>query len=286
MSVNQVLLTINDKARSYARIYASLISDQYQRKRANAAIMTLFAYAAFLKQSTDVKVQNSMTMYRTPFLCEQFEIADFYVNNYHIDVRVTTDDKYALIPKIHYESNIVPDFYSVIKVDTSLKHAEFLGIIDTSKIKLEPFDYNYYKVSFSNFISNEDFFELVKKPKEQNFDEKDHDTFLEKYLSFIDNEIGNQGKIEFLKHLFNCPDCRTEFCCFTGFEMVSCNAANYPEIFEKFCDSLIVEEGEIPIVEHIKFVAGEIPIEKVHNLMYLKDMEQKRLLLCMLLEEA
>ena len=55
------------------------------------------------------------------------------------------------------------------------------------------------------------------------------------------------------------------------FGRVADSVQKYPEIFEKFCDSLIVEEGEIPIVEHIKFIAGELPIEKVHNLMYLKD---------------
>ena len=45
----------------------------------------------------------------------------------------------------------------------------------------------------------------------------------------------------------------------------------YPEFFKLFCDSLMVEEGEIPIIELTKYVAGEIEIEKVHNLIYLKD---------------
>ncbi len=231
MSTNKTLLTIDDKARSYARIYSSLISDQYQRKRANAAIMMLFAYASFLKRTTDLKVQNSMTMYRTPFLCEQFELADFYVNNYHIDVRVTTDDTSVLIPKIHYDNNIIPDFYAVVSVDLRLKKAELSGIIDTSKESPEPFDYHYYKFDLSKLISNEAFLDRIKNVKSIDFDDAEHDNFQEKYLSFIDNEIGAQGKIEILKHLFTCPECRTEFCCFTGFEMVSCRAANYPEIF-------------------------------------------------------
>ncbi len=55
------------------------------------------------------------------------------------------------------------------------------------------------------------------------------------------------------------------------FGRVSESIEKYSEIFDIFCDSLIVEEGEIPIIEHAKYIAGEIPIEKVHNLMYLKD---------------
>ena len=39
MSCELIELTIDDKARSYARIHASLIPDEYQRKRANAAII-------------------------------------------------------------------------------------------------------------------------------------------------------------------------------------------------------------------------------------------------------
>lgn len=232
MSTDKILLNIDDKARSYARIYSSLIPDQFQRKRANAAITALFAYVGMLKNTSDIKLQNSMTIYRTPFLCEQFEIADFYANDYHIDVRVTTDDNTVLIPKIHYDEDIVPDFYIVIKVDLSLKTAEFIGAVDNSQTRPEPFDYHYYKIKSNDFISNDEFIQAVQTPKSIEFNEKDHAIFEEKYLCFVDNEIGNQGKVEILRHLFNCPDCRTDFCCFTGFEMVSCNAAKYPEILE------------------------------------------------------
>ncbi|MBE7705182.1 MAG: radical SAM protein [Cyanobacteria bacterium SIG29] len=45
----------------------------------------------------------------------------------------------------------------------------------------------------------------------------------------------------------------------------------YPEFFELFCDSVLVEEGEIPVIELTKHINGEICIEEVPNLMYLKD---------------
>ena len=55
------------------------------------------------------------------------------------------------------------------------------------------------------------------------------------------------------------------------FGRVADNLKNYPEFFDEFCHTLIVEEGEIPIIELTKYVAGEIPIEKVPNLMYVKN---------------
>ena len=45
----------------------------------------------------------------------------------------------------------------------------------------------------------------------------------------------------------------------------------YPEFFELFCHSVLIEEGEVPCVQLAKHIAGEIPIEEVPNLMYLKD---------------
>ena len=45
----------------------------------------------------------------------------------------------------------------------------------------------------------------------------------------------------------------------------------YPEFFELFCDSLLVEEGEIPVIELAKYIDGKNKIEEVPNLMYVKD---------------
>ncbi len=41
-----------------------------------------------------------------------------------------------------------------------------------------------------------------------------------------------------------------------------------PEFFGLFCDSLLVEEGERPVVELAKYIAGEIKINEVSNLIY------------------
>ncbi len=55
------------------------------------------------------------------------------------------------------------------------------------------------------------------------------------------------------------------------FGRVADSIEKYPEFFELFCDALTVMEGEIPVIELSRYVNGEIPIEKVPNLYYLKD---------------
>lgn len=55
------------------------------------------------------------------------------------------------------------------------------------------------------------------------------------------------------------------------FGRVTDSLEKYPEFFELFCDSLLVEEGEVPVIELTRYVNGEIKIEDVPNLMYLKN---------------
>lgn len=55
------------------------------------------------------------------------------------------------------------------------------------------------------------------------------------------------------------------------FGRVTESLEKYPEFFELFCHSVLVEEGEIPVIELAKHVNGDIPVEQVPNLMYLKD---------------
>ena len=55
------------------------------------------------------------------------------------------------------------------------------------------------------------------------------------------------------------------------FGRVTESLEKYPEFFELFCHSVLVEEGEVPVIELAKHINGDIPVEQVPNLMYFKD---------------
>ncbi len=230
-AANTIELNIDDKAIGYAKIYASLLTDEFQRKRAYASIAALYSLINLLEK-TDNNVQKSMTLFRNPDLNEKYEINDVYVNNWHIDVRVVTDGTGFLVPRCHFDNDLEPDFYAVIKVDKELKTSELLGFADTALLTKEAYDYNYYSVDFNSLISFDKFIEKINKPKITDFAEQEHELFRDNYLSLIDGEIDEQLKNRLIKHLFECPECRTEFCCFTGFEMVSCNIGKYPDMID------------------------------------------------------
>lgn len=228
---NALKLKIDEKSYGYAKIYASLLSDEFQRKRAYASILALYAFLNTLEK-TPYEIQKAMTLFRNPVINEQYEISDLYVNGWHLDVRVVTGGDAVLIPKVHFDADIVPDYYVVVKVDSELKNAELIGFADKSNLQKEAYDYHYNYVSFDSLISYDEFIEKIKNKKPIISRAEEHELFKESYLGLMDNEIDIPTKNRILKHLFECDECRTEFCCFTGFEMVSCNASKYPELLE------------------------------------------------------
>ncbi len=230
-ALRNISLTIDEKALGYAKIYASLLESEYQRKRAYAEIAALYAFINTLEK-TDNIVQKSMTLFRNPLINQQYEISDLYVNNYHLNIRVITEGETFFLPKIHFESNILPDFYVVIKLDKEIKKAELLGFLDKNSIIKKNYDENYYTSSAADLLNYAEFLERIKEEKVCNFSKEDHDFVHENYIAFMDNELDNESKNKILQHLFNCSECRTEFCCFTGFEMVSADIKRFPELLQ------------------------------------------------------
>lgn len=224
-------LKIDEKARNYAKIYASLIDNEFQRKRSYASITGLYAFSNLIAE-TNYSVQKAMTIFRNPDLNEKYEISDIYINNWHIDIRIITDGDAFIVPRIHEEYSIEPDFYAVIQMDSSLQSAKLVGFAKPDEMKKEPLDYHYYSVLTSELFDYNKFLNLVKDKKPLNFNDEEHKFFLDNYLSLIDKEADETSTKRILKHLFQCPECRAEFCCFTGFEMVNCNLCKYPEILE------------------------------------------------------
>lgn len=229
-SATTIELTIDEQAHSYAKIYSSLLKDEFQRKRAYSSITALYALINLLEK-TNNDIQKSMTVFRNPILNEQYEISDLYVNDWHIDVRVVTKGNAFLVPKCHFDNNIVPDFYAVIKVDAKLETAELVGFADTKNMEKQGFDYHYFSVANENLLNYAQFLTAISKTKEVSFSEKNHEIFQANYLSLLDNELDLNIKKQVLKHLFECKECRKDFCCFTGFEMVNQNLCKFPEVF-------------------------------------------------------
>ena len=226
-----IKLKVEEKTHSYAKVYSSLLNDEFQRKRSYASLVALYSFVDLLEQSQHT-VQKAMTLFKNPLLNEEFEISDFYVNAWHIDVRVVTGGNAVLVPKVHFDNDIVPDFYVVVKANPTLTNLELVGIVDTKNMEKESFDSKYEAIPFTSLIDYNSFLKKIEVEKTCEHDEGDHELFRSSYLALLDNNIDTETKNKVIRHLFKCTLCRTEFCCFTGFEMVCCNISKYPDVLE------------------------------------------------------
>ena len=57
-----IKLNLDEKVYSYAKIYSSLLKDEYQRKRSYASLVALYSFVELLEQSP-YSVQKSMTLF-------------------------------------------------------------------------------------------------------------------------------------------------------------------------------------------------------------------------------
>ena len=260
-ALNVIDLNIDEKAYGYAKIYSSLLSDEFQRKRSYAEITALYALVGELEK-TGVSVQKSMTLFRQPKLNEEYELTDFYVNDWFIDVRVVVDANAVLVPKVHYDNDLAPDFYAVVKVDNKISKAQLLGFVDVKNTKTEPLDYHYNSIPLDSLISCQEFLKIAEQPKKIEFEKSEHEHFRELFLSLLDDEMDKYSKNRILKHLLNCPACRTEFCCFTGFEMVCCNVCAYEDLMQ---DKTLEIVGAVSVNNEENENLGELTVVDISD---------------------
>ena len=117
---------INDKAYNAAKYICSKLSDAEDRKRAFKALLCLDVLADYL-YSNNFKVDISKNLYKIPKINEEFEFTDLYCNGRFIDVLPVIKGQYILIPKIHFEYNVVPDLYVVADYNPSSKKVKLIG---------------------------------------------------------------------------------------------------------------------------------------------------------------
>ena len=127
-SQENINLEVTQDGLRFAGIYSLKIVDNNARKRVFASLVILNSLADFFMKQ-NLNVSNAKNLYKASKLSEEFEIADLYVNNWRIDIRLAMSDECFYIPKTHFENEILPDFYVVATIDKSLKKPQFIGYV-------------------------------------------------------------------------------------------------------------------------------------------------------------
>ena len=225
-------LTISiDNYINESAVIACKINDKETRIRTYALNLAAYAAAEALNRlGINADIKNSL--FKITSFAKNFELADVYVNDCRLDIRITFDGRTFTIPKTHEKYNAVPYAYLVIKLDEKKKTAELLGYLDSTKIKYERTDSPYYAFSTDILSPVDSLVDFIKslKPANKPCSVDDLEKIKELCAAFIDEEISESEKVYFIKHVISCPDCRAAFCITGGFDAIVSQIRNYQEL--------------------------------------------------------
>lgn len=281
LTLGTEIVEINDDETYEAKVLASLLSTEQARKRAVIDFIgTNCAYKyLFLKK---IKVSNKKSVYKIPFLYEEFKITDLHYGNYRIDVITLFKEKTVKIPKIHVDMEILPHFYFVIQVGSKIKEAKIIGFIDAKNIQNSSHDSKYYYPSLDLIFGLEKFNSCTKHTIAAKTTLGKHVDCLGLFLKFIDNDLSSAYKKQLIQHLMNCESCRSRFIEVMEFEKLANNIHYYPQLIKKYEEKDTIdtssmkknEADDISLEEAINNKKIQKPLEYDYTSLYSQELKQ------------
>ena len=121
----------------------------------NRAVANVFAANIAKRFFEGINCQLDITsgLHNIPKVLDDIDVADIYVNNAYIDVRLFFEDEELGVPKSHFERNLLPLAYMFIKVTPDLSGATVVGFILPEDVEKNIDVSNFYPINESSLIS-------------------------------------------------------------------------------------------------------------------------------------
>ncbi len=181
--------------------------------------------------SEGIDVSNVHNIHSISKILEKYDIADILLPNIHIDVRVVFDEDEIFIPKSHFELEITPDIYVVLKLDKKFQHTELLGYFKTTRINKKNENDDYYFISKDKLSNPDSLAKFIKNhtgKTSRNISEEDMYRGRELSVALADHNITYSEEKELLELLLLNDSLRESILEFDNFETLSYSAA--PEL--------------------------------------------------------
>ena len=197
MNTDNFLIEENDI--ELAQNICKVIEDDDTRNRAVAdSLASKIAERFFDKETCDVDTVSGL--HNIGQVLEDIDIADIYINNSYIDVRLYFNDEELGVPKAHFDNNLLPVAYMFIKVSPDLSNVTFTGFIQPENIEQSNIKDDFIAVDETQLESFYDI-EPLLVTKEDAFDISETDIF-----AYLENSIDD--KYAFYKSLIASKDGR------------------------------------------------------------------------------
>lgn len=182
-----------------AQNICKLIANDEVRNRAVAdSLASKIAERFFDKDKLDVDIKSGL--HNIGHVLEDIDIADIYINNSYIDVRLYFDDAELSVPKAHFDMGLLPVAYMFIKVTPDLSGATVTGFIQPENIDTKNSKEGFIAVDGTQLVSFYDI-ETLLVTKEDTYAVSENDIF-----AYLENNL--KDKNDFYKALIASRDGR------------------------------------------------------------------------------
>ena len=176
--------------------------------------------------SEGINVEEAHNIHSISKILEKIDIADILLPNIHIDVRTIFDENQIFVPKCHFDLEITPDIYVVIKLDSQFDHVELLGYFKPSQIDKKKANTDYYFISKSKLSSPDTLTKFIKDFTGRTSRELTQEDMLrgrELSITLNDHDISDEEFRELLELLFLNDSLRESVLEFDNFETLAFN---------------------------------------------------------------
>lgn len=247
MANTGVVLEIGKENYTEADFMSKRFVNAEVRNRAYINVLGSELFIKFLAEN-GIKTEDVISMHSISKIIENIDIADVILPNIHIDVRTIFDEDKIFVPKSHFELEITPDIYVVLKISKNMKDAEILGYFKPSQINKNYANDDYYFVKKETLVPAKMLLDKISQYAEARDSKLTNAEFLRgRALSvdYSDHNLDLEGQKEFLKLMLTDSMLRDSVAEFDNFEVLSSQVS-----------SVLLERIEIKKQNEAKAVPG------------------------------
>lgn len=168
----------------------------------NRAVANAIAGNIAEKYFTEVEIDTKSGLHNISYVLKDLEIADIYINNCYIDVKLYFNENEIFVPKSLFDKGIAPVAFMFIKITPDLSGGSVTGFISSNEIDLSDEQNGYYRIDESELTSFYDIEPLLIDKQLPEF----VDNIDKKIFSFLEGSMENVD--EFYQELINSKDAR------------------------------------------------------------------------------
>ena len=177
---------IEEKDLEIAQDICKTITDSDVRNRAVAnAVAANIASRFFDSEQYNVDIESGL--HNIGPVLEDIDIADIYINNCYIDVRIYFNDEELSVPKAHFDNNLLPAAYMFVKLNDDLSGGTVMGFIAPENIDRNDEAEECYPVNYNSLVS---FYDIESRliETDDNYGISDSDIF-----AYLDGALNDKN---------------------------------------------------------------------------------------------